>query len=303
MLFVELRQIRYFLEVAKREHFTEASEKLHVAQSAVSRQINQLEEELGVSLFVREGRRVHITPIGRLFADKMTQALQLIDHATQEVTEYIHPERGMIKIAYPISLAAHTLPRAIQSFRQIYQQIDFQLKQQLYYDLIDSVIKGEFNMALISPLPLQEERVVKEALFEDSIVALLPIAHPLSKKEEISLNQLKDDFFCVLPEGFVFREMVVHACTEAGFEPLIGFEGDDIDALKGLVSAGLGIALMPQVTLLENIPSSTVKIRISNPQLTRTVGMIRAKDRDLLPAEQLFYQFIKSFYKESEEKL
>src|SRR4051794_8126592 len=107
---MELRQIQYFIEVAKREHVTEAAVSLHVAQSAVSRQIVNLEAELGVDLFIREGRNVKLTPIGRTFLEHMEEAMKVIDNATREVQEYLDPERGVIRIGFPSSLAAYTLP-------------------------------------------------------------------------------------------------------------------------------------------------------------------------------------------------
>lgn len=279
-----------------REHVTEAADALHVAQSSVSRQIFNLESELGVDLFIREGRRVKLTPIGKIFLERMKHAMNVIDDATREVEEYLDPEKGTIRIAFPISLAAHTLPTVIYAFRLRYPEAKFQLKQGLYRDLIDGVVKGDFNLALVGPLPLEEQKINRKILFTENIVALLPIHHPLAKRSSIKLRELKDDPFCLLPEGFVFRDIVVNACTELGFTPNVAFEGDDIDALKGLVSAGLGIALMPEVTLVDNIPRSTVKIPLIEPNVTRTVGVITPTQRVLLPTEELFYEFLQEFF-------
>jgi len=293
---MELRQIQYFIEVATREHMTEAANALHVAQSAISRQIVNLENELGVDLFIREGRRVKLTPLGKIFLDRIKHAMNVIDDATREVKEYLDPEKGTIRIAFPISLAAHTLPSAISSFRMYYPEAKFKLKQGLYNDLIDGVVNGDFNMALIGPVPMEETRVNRKILFTENVVALLPIHHPLADRETLRLRELKNDPFVLLPDGYVFRDIVINACKNLGFQPEIAFEGDDIDALKGLVSAGLGVTLMPEVTLVDSLSRSTVKIPIVEPTVTRTVGVITPKERGLLPTEQLFYQFIQDFF-------
>ncbi|WP_078427266.1 LysR family transcriptional regulator [Alkalihalobacterium alkalinitrilicum] len=293
---MEIRQIKYFMEVAKREHVTEAAEVLHVAQSAVSRQIFNLENELGVDLFIREGRRVKLTPIGNMFLERMKHAMNVIDDATREVAEYLDPEKGTIRIAFPISLAAYTLPTAIYAFRKQFPDAKFQLKQALYRDLIDGVVKGNYNMALIGPVPMQEKKVNSKILFTENVVALLPMHHPLADRRSLKLIELKDDPFVLLPEGFVFRDIVVNACSALGFQPNVAFEGDDIDALKGLVSAGLGVTLMPEVTLVDSVPRSTVKIPLTEPNVTRTVGVITPKERVLLPTEQLFYEFLQEFF-------
>ncbi|WP_226035167.1 LysR family transcriptional regulator [Aquibacillus saliphilus] len=294
---MEIRQIQYFMEVARREHVTEAADVLHVAQSSVSRQISNLEGELGIDLFIREGRRVKLTPIGKIFLDRMKQAMNLMDEAEREVKEYLDPEKGTVRIAFPISMAAHTLPTIIYAFRMRYPEAKFQMKSALYGELIEGVVRGDFNLAMIAPLPNEEKgnKINGKILFAEKIVALLPIRHPLADRKSILLQELKDDPFCVLPEGYVFRDLVVNASNKHGFTPRIAFEGDDIDALKGLVSAGLGVALMPEMTLVDNVPRSTVAIPLVDPNVTRTVGVIFPTNRKLLPTEVLFYNFLIEF--------
>lgn len=290
---MEIRQIQYFMEVAKREHVTEAAEALHVAQSSVSRQIFNLEDELGVDLFIREGRSVRLTPIGRIFLERMKQATNLMEDAKREVNEYLNPEKGTVRIAFPISMAAHTLPSIIYSFRVRYPEAKFEMSNAYYYDLIDGVVNGEYNLAMIAPMPNKKDNKINgTTLFTEKIVALVPIHHPLATKSSIMLQELKDDHFVVLPDGFVFRDQIVQACNRAGFSPEIAFEGKDIDALKGLVSAGLGVALMPEMTLVDNTPKSTVVVPLTNENVTRTVGVIYPTQRKLLPTESMFYDFL-----------
>lgn len=288
--------MRYFMEVAKREHVTEAANNLHVAQSSVSRQLMQLESELGVDLFVRNGRRVKLTPIGKILLQRVEQMLHLMNETEREVKEYLDPEKGVVRIAFPISLAAHVLPKAIYAFRQKYPEAKFQMRQALYPDLIDGVVNGDFNLAMIAPLPSEDKHLRTHLLFTERIVALLPVHHRLADRSGLSLGEMTEESFVTLPEGTIFRKMVHNACNNVGFTPRIAFEGDDIDALKGLVSAGLGIALMPEVTLVDNLPQSTVKIPLTDSGVTRSIGVICPTERKLLPTEQLFYHFLCDFY-------
>ncbi|WP_067727672.1 LysR family transcriptional regulator [Oceanobacillus damuensis] len=295
---MEMRQIQYFMEVAKREHVTEAADALHVAQSSVSRQIFNLEDELGVELLLREGRNVKLTPIGKIFFERMQQATNLMEEAKREVKEYMNPEKGTVRIAFPISMAAHTLPSIIYAFRTKYPEAKFQMSNARYGELIDGVVKGHYNLAMIAPMPTKEnEKKIKgTTLFTENIVVLLPLYHPLANKTSIMLQELKNDPFVALPEEYVFRDQVVEACHRAGFSPKVDFEGKDIDALKGLVAAGLGIALMPEMTLVDNVPRSTVMVPLADPSLTRSVGVIYPTQRKLLPTEELFYGFLLETY-------
>jgi LysR family transcriptional activator of glutamate synthase operon len=293
---MEFRQIEYFMEVAKREHMTDAANALHVAQSAVSRQIVNLEAELGVSLFIRDGRNIKVTPIGRTFLAHMEQVVSIIENAKREVSESLDPEKGTIRIGFPSSLAANMLPAVISAFREQHPLVRFHLNQGSYRYLIDSVINGEIDMALVGPLPKHEKKVKSEVLFIEPFMALLPTNHHLANKLSLSLTELQGESFILYPEGYILREVVVNACQRTGFEPVVSFEGKDIDAIKGLVAAGLGITLIPEITLVDSIPRSTVKIPVTDPSVTRNVGVVVPKERALMPTEQLFYEFLKTFF-------
>ena len=296
MVILELRQIKYFIEVAKREHVTEAATALHVAQSAVSRQIFNLEEELGVNLFIREGRTVRLTPIGRIFLEHMEQAINVIDDATQVIDEYTDPEKGTIHVGFPSSMATFILPTAISAFRDRYPQVKFQLNQGSYYDLKKAVVKGEVNMALLGPVPMNERKLKGKILFTENIVALLPRSHPLAGAASLKLTQLRKDSFVLFPKDYVLRDIIIDLCKQIGFEPKVSFEGEDIDAIKGLVSAGLGVSLVPEITLIDNLPRATVRVPITEANVTRTVGVVIPTERQLLPTEKLFYGFLQEFF-------
>lgn len=294
---MELRQIQYFIEVARLEHVTEASHVLNVAQSAVSRQILKLEAELGVNLFIHEGRKVKLTPIGRTFLKHMEQLMKVLDKAYQEIEEYLDPEKGVVRIGFPSSLAAYLIPAVISSFRDSYPQVKFQLQHGSYRELIDWVIGGDMDLAIMGPVPEDEEQIKSEILFTEKIVALLPAKHPLAHKKSIKIKDLSSDQFVLFPQGYVLRDIIVNACEENGFKPKIAFEGDDLDAIKGLVAAGLGLTLLPEIALSSNIPESTVKLPLTEPDVIRNVGVITPLHRELPPTERLFYDFLKQLIK------
>lgn len=293
---MELRQILYFIEVAKQEHVTHAAEKLHVAQSAVSRQIANLEAELGVSLFIREGRNVKLTPVGRIFLEHVEIAVQEIEKAKQEVNEFLDPESGHVRVGFPNSLAANTLPKVISAFRKDHPKIQFNLKQGTLSELTASIVKGEIDLAFVAPVPMNHDDVKGHIFFTEALVALLPLHHPFSERDSIRLDELRKEPFVMFSQGLTLRDIVFNACKQAGFKPKIAFEGEDIDTIKGLVAAGLGVGLLPEVTLSDNVPREAVKLKISEPHVTRTVGVIVPKHRSLAPSEQLFFDFLWDYY-------
>jgi len=293
---MELRQLKYFVEVAKREHVSEAADILHVAQSAISRQIANLEAELGVYLFEREGRNVKLTPIGRHFLPHAETVLRAVDYAKQQIDEYLDPERGTIKIGFPSSLASHTMPMVISAFKEEHPNVKFQLRQGSYKYLIEAVKRREIDLAFLGPVPTDEKQIKGEILFIESFAALLPLNHRLAKRESIVLNELRHEPFITFPEGYILHQIVIDACKQAGFSPIISSEGEDLDAIKGLVSAGIGVTLLPENTFYDTMPRFTVKIPIKIPEIKRNVGIIISDHHELAPAVSVFYEFVKQFF-------
>ena len=293
---LELRQLRYFIEVAEREHISEAAEHLHVAQSAISRQIANLEEELGTPLFERIGRNVKLTPIGKIFLEHTITALKAIDFAAKQVEEYLDPAKGTIKIGFPTSLASYVLPTVISAFKKEYPDVSFHLRQGTYKFLIDAVKNRELNLAFLGPLPPKDEAINTTILFSENIHALLPANHPLAKNENINLVDLRKENFVLFPEGYILHKVAVEACRSAGFVPAITSEGEDMDALKGLVAAGIGVTLLPESSLYDSTPRFTVKMPIAIPAIRRTVGIISPTTRELAASEKVFLDFVTHFF-------
>lgn len=223
-------------------------------------------------------------------------ALKGIDFAAKQVEEYLDPAKGTIKIGFPTSLASYVLPTVISAFKKEYPEISFHLRQGSYKYLIDAVKNRELNLALLGPLPPKDEAINTTVLFSENIHALLPATHPLAKKESINLVDLRHDQFVLFPEGYILNKVAVDACRSVGFMPNITTEGEDMDALKGLVAAGIGVTLLPESSLYDSTPRMTVKVPITIPNIRRTVGIIAPTSRDLAPSEQVFVDFISNFY-------
>lgn len=293
---MELRQLRYFVAVAEREHISEAAESLHVAQSAVSRQISNLETELGTELFERIGRNVKLTPIGKVFLEHALIALEAIDFAAKQVEEYLDPEQGTIKIGFPTSLASFLLPTVISAFKKEHPNVSFHLRQGSYRYLINAVKNRELNLVFLGPVPKKDEIIDTKILFTEKISALLPATHPLATKKEIQLADLRNEPFVLFPDGFILNKVVVDACKSVGYTPIVSSEGEDMDALKGLVAAGMGVTLLPESAFYDSAPRRTVRLPLSEPSFTRNVGVVFPHNRELAPSEKIFLEFVSTFF-------
>jgi LysR family transcriptional activator of glutamate synthase operon len=293
---VELRQLQYFLAVARLEHVTRASQSLRVAQSAISRQIHQLEEELGVQLFAQKGRNLHITPAGKLFFTRIEVLMTELERSVMEVQEFMNPEAGEIRVGFPHSLGIHLLPSVIAEYRNEHPNVKFVLKQGTYHVLLRDLLEGEIDLAFISPLPEDNDEVEGELLLTEELRVVLPPNHLLAHYTTIRLEQLKDEPFVMFSEEYSLRTIVLDACKKAGFTPLIGFEGEETDTIRGLVAAGLGVSLLPEMALIESSPMMPVSIHVNEPQVVRTIGLIRRTGEKLPLVAEVFRRFLIDYF-------
>ncbi|MGO4544467.1 LysR family transcriptional regulator [Paenibacillus sp. 2TAB23] len=298
---MELRQLHYFVKVAKKEHVTQAAEELHVAQSAVSRQIHQLEEELGVKLFVQKGRNLQLTPVGQLFLKRAEVILADLERAVIEIHEFLDPEKGEIRLGFPHSLGISLIPQVVASFRKLHPNVKFRFKQGMYPSLIRDMIKGEIDLAFISPFPNEHEFVCGEVLLTEELYAILPPGHRLSSEQSIALKELEHETFVLFSEGYSLRPIVWDACQEAGFTPKIGFEGEETDTIRGLVAAGMGVSLLPEMALHYTGPLQATKVRVTDPQVTRTIGLIRRSNEKLPLVAKVFHGFLLRYFNNTKE--
>ncbi|MBP1989255.1 LysR family transcriptional regulator [Paenibacillus eucommiae] len=293
---MELRQLHYFVKVARKQHVTQAAQELHVAQSAVSRQIRLLEEELGVHLFVQKGRNLHLTSVGRLFLDRIEGILTDLERAVIEIHEFSDPEAGEIRIGFPHSVVLNLLPSVVASFKKDHPNVKFRLRQGTYNSLIRDITKGEIDLAFISPFPESHEQVVGEILLTEELFAILPADHILADYNSIRLEQLKDESFVVFSEEYSLRTIVMSACQKAGFIPKIEFEGEETDTVRGLVAAGMGVSLLPEMALTEISMLQPAKVRVTEPRVTRTVGLIRRRGDQLPLVAEVFRRFLIEYF-------
>lgn len=294
---MELRQLQYFVSVARKQHVTQAAAELRVAQSAISRQMRLLEEELGVQLFVHRGRNVQLTAAGGLFLERMETILSDLERSIVEVRDFIDPQLGEIRFGFPHSLGVQLVPSVVGEFRKQYPQVKFRFKQGAYHSLIRDVLSGDVDLALISPLPDHHRECIGDLLLTEELYAILPPGHPLAAAQSIRLEELRDDSFVLFSEGYSLRPIVTEACLRAGFVPRIDFEGQETDTIRGLVAAGMGVSLLPEMALVETSLSQPTKVRISEPRVTRDIGLLRSAARKLPNVAEAFRGYLLEHFK------
>ncbi|HBF36741.1 MAG TPA: LysR family transcriptional regulator [Firmicutes bacterium] len=286
---MEWQQLEYFRVVARTQHFTKASQSLAISQPALSRSITKLEEEVGVLLFDRVGRTVRLNSFGEIFLKHVESALNEIDQGIQALAQMNNPATGVISLAFLVSLGLNILPEVIGQFNRQYPGVEFRLYESVTPFILKDLINGKVDLCLTSPFENQSG-IAWHKLLDDALYAYVPVTHPLASRSSICLAELRDEPFIGFRKNYDMRSLVGEFCRQAGFLPQVKFEGGDIATIVGLVSSGLGVAVIPKFSGAE---FSKVKcLPIEEPVCQREIGLAWLRERMLPPSATLFRDFV-----------
>jgi len=243
---MELRQLRYFKAVAEELHFGHASEKLAVAQPALSRQVQALEKELRVDLFDRAHRRVQLTEAGKVVLAGATRLLAQADQLVEDARRAARGETGRLTVAFVGSAMYGPFPTALRTFRDRFPGVDLVLDETETTVQHRAVLEGRIDVGLLRA-PFTDPELVAETLLREPIIVALPQRHALARRPEVKLAELSGEPFVFFPRGAQpsYAEGVWNACLAAGFRPRVVQEAIEMQTAIGLVGAGFGLCLVP----------------------------------------------------------
>lgn len=286
---MEINQLKYFCVLANIRHFTKAAKEISISQSALSRAIGKLEQELGAPLFRRGGRDILLTPQGQRFLVHAEKALRELEKGRLEMEEGRDPGHGVISLSFMHSLGIHILPQLLSEFKQLYPDIQFNLNQDNSSVLAQSLLAGRSDVCLCSVM-VNMEQLAWLYLYTEELFAVLPADHPLASRKTLELRELEDESFITLKPNYSLRILTEQFWAISGIRPSIIFEGDDVNTATSLVGAHLGVSLLPKTTGMDT--AGLVFLPISFPVCKREIGLAWSTTRPLSPAAQLFQQFV-----------
>jgi DNA-binding transcriptional LysR family regulator len=246
---MELRHLRYFIAVAEELSFSRAAERLQMAQPPLSQQIQSLEAEMGVKLFDRKKRPLQLTSAGRAFAEEAQLTLANLEQAVQRTQRIYQGELGHLTIGFTSSVANGVLPDILRTFRQRYPEIKLILREESTAFQLQGLRDRKTDVAFVYQYhEMQEEKDLdKITLAPEPLLVVLPQNHRLARCSKIVLSDLENEEF-VLPLPHVvlgLPEQINQICSQAGFSPKIAQEAVFMVTILGLVSAEIGISMLP----------------------------------------------------------
>ncbi|WP_432484903.1 LysR family transcriptional regulator [Kineococcus esterisolvens] len=262
--------LRVLVTVADHGHVTRAAQELRLGQPTVSRALARVQDAVGVPLLVPHGRGVRLTAAGRALSDAARRALGEVERGVRAVREDDSPDTGRVALGFLHTLGAAAVPALVRAFRQEHPAARFQLTQDSAGTLLAQLADGHVDLLLTSPLPRGTAWRTRP-LLEQPLVLALPAEHPLAGRDRLALGDVAGEDFVLFEHGYGLRETADAMFAEAGVVPRVAFEGQDADTVRGLVAAGLGVALLPA----PGDPRPDVVERpLAGPSTSRTVGLV-----------------------------
>lgn len=283
-------RLSYFAAVARTEHVTRAAHELGIPQSTLSRALVRLEQDLGVELFARHGRTVSLTPAGRTFLASVDKALAEVGRAAESVRADADPASGKVAFGFLHTMGSETVPGLIRAFRADHPGIRFSLVQNYGEAMLERLRAGELDLCLTSPIP-DAPGLVARRLDEQRLRLVVPDDHRLAGRKRVRLAEAADETFVTLEPGYGLRRITDGLCTEAGFKPRIAFEGEETETLRGLVAAGLGVALLPPPAVPR---PGVVELTVTGQRAVREIGVAWLDGHPDTPPVAAFKKFLLS---------
>lgn len=251
---MNLRDLRYLVALAEHRHFGRAAAASFVSQPTLSTQIRKLEEELGVALFERAPRKVMLTPVGREIVERARKVLADVDQMADIARRSQDPEAGTIRLGLFPTLGPYLLPHVLPGIRERFPRLELLLVEDKTDPLLERLRDGRLDAAVLA-LPLPDEHLHAEPLFDEPFVLATPAGHPLAGRHSLTIDDLDEERLLLLEEGHCLREQALDVCRLAGAGER-DFRATSLETLRQMVAAGVGSTLLPVLAVQPPVPPS-----------------------------------------------
>ncbi|MEM7129794.1 MAG: LysR family transcriptional regulator [Chloroflexota bacterium] len=290
---MNLNQLRGFWETASERSMSRAADKLFLTQPALSLQIKALEEELGQTLFERQGRQLLLTDSGRFLQERAKEILDLVERTQQEVATYQNLERGRITIGTNDTNCLYLLPSLLSTFREAFPGIELSLTNRKTSEVAALVISGEVDFG-IGTLPIPEPRITTETLCWREDVAICSYSHPLVTNQQVTLGDLAEYTLLMLEQGSSSRGALERMMAERGVIPKMTMDLGSIEVIKRFVEINLGIGIVPGIAVADEVKAKRLRAFRLDWLPPSAIGILQRRNGYLSPASQLFLKMLKN---------
>jgi DNA-binding transcriptional LysR family regulator len=288
---MDIKQLQYFIEVAKYNSFTKAAEQLFITQPTISKMIKNLEDELGVVLFDRSRKKLILTDAGRIIYEQALLVDKAFHNLESEMDNLFGLKKGHIRIGLPPIFDPRLFPKLVGSFHEKYPAITFELMEDGSKKIEEEVATHELDIGVVV-LPTNNDVFQYFSFMEEDLRLIVHPKHPLADLEEVNLSELSKESFIIFNKDFVLHDRIISSCNQAGFNPHIISESSQWSFIEEMVSCKLGVSLLPE-SICSHLTTKVKTIKVMNPSIGWNLAIIWSKDQYLSFAAKEWLRFTK----------
>jgi len=291
---MDLRQLEILCAIAETGTFTGAGEKLHVSQSAISRQVLLLEEELREPLFIRQGRGAVPTRAGQTLIELGRRLLEDLTATVGQMRDEGQELHGLVQIAGGMTVCLYVFPLLLKEFRRIHPRVDIKLITGATPRLIRQLRTGQADVALLT-LPVEEPSFVVVPALREELMLVLPPGHPLASKRRVTPKDLALEPFVLFEPNSNTRRTIDRFFARVGIEPRVVLETENVEILKSLVESGMGLTIIPYQSVADEVRAGQLACaRIAGTVLERETGWVYPRSAHIPRALQELVRVLES---------
>ena len=281
---MNLRDLQYLVALAEHRHFGRAAEASFVSQPTLSTQIRKLEDELGVALVERTPRKVLLTETGGEIARRARGVLSQIDEIKSIAQRTRDPESGTIRLGIFPTLGPYLLPHVIPQLRNRFPRLELLLREEKTEQVLHMLREGTLDAGILA-LPVHDDSLHVEFLFEEPFVLAVPSGHALAGRGSLRMDDLSEQNLLLLEDGHCLRDQALEVCHLAGAGEKTGFRATSLETLRQMVSANVGITLLPALAVQAPVAQSpnVDLIAFEAPAPSRRIAMLWRKSSAMTP--------------------
>lgn len=252
---MNLRDLKYLVALADHKHFGRAAAACFISQPTLSTQIRKLEEELGIALVERAPRRVMLTPAGRDAAERARRIVADVEEMREAARRSRNPEAGTVRLGIFPTLGPYLLPHVVPRVRESFPQLELLLIEEKTETILRQLREGRLDAGVLA-LPLHDDQLHLEFLFEEPFLLAVPETHPLAGDRMLTMQDLAHESLLLLEDGHCLRDQALDVCHMAGAGEKSGFRATSLETLRQMVASNVGITLLPLLAVKPPVASS-----------------------------------------------
>ncbi|SCS20273.1 cidABC operon transcriptional activator CidR [Staphylococcus caeli] len=291
---MEIKQMKYFVEVVKNGGMTQASEHLYIAQSTISKNIKSIEDEFNITLFDRRKKHIVLTDTGQIFYDKCVEALAVLDDLSLEMGDVTNLERGHIRLGVSAIMNVRLFTKSLNEFHNIYPNVTYEVIEGGGKAVENYLNRDEIDVG-ITTLPVDDDVYNAVPLYNEQLLLVVNKNSAYASQASVYLGDLKREHFIMFHDDYYLKDQIIESCRKVGFHPKTVAKMSQITFIENMIRDGMGVSILPE-SIVSILHEDVVGVKITGADVSWNLGVIWKKESYMNFVTHKWIDFLKNYH-------